>query len=775
MIMKAMEAGAPMISVPAGVLKEFMTTNNSRTPTPPLSTATVNNNANNSVKNKSRTPTPTPINTPSSTPTPTDTPTDTPNPTPASTPTPTLTPLLSSSLPSSPVVPENSSVTITPSRKLEALLNGKAQNEEKENINSEEDIVNSENKFDDKDVSGTEALINGTSAVGVKRPSTEALINGTSAVGVKRPSTEDPEEPDLKKIRFFPRDMSVTVKEFNQESDLALRKQNHDGSTTQIHQESLSSARMQRDSLVPISRPREKVGLTDKDTLKKRVHRLSRKELESIVMRQFCEKLLYECEMGRMKQLCEKLEATLENNRNKTAQFHKEIEDLRKVTNRLTTEHVARKGQYVAPIKIKRSVGIQAAPHIINKGIMHANGNYSNIKTISPRSSSVVGVMTTTAGFNPGVLPNGTLGIITTTQAGVGRGAVMSGTPDNNLVAPAVRPGQGQIMMMAPSATGVQSVNTVQSVNRQPQPGVGNTMVPVTQGRVVRAPVAAIGTVMAPTGTLLSQRSILLQSDKVATGIPPGAAKSSGIIDLTDEDDGIRGTGRSTMVPKPGTLVKVPTSGTTQLVPIQQAGVGQVVLLNNTSGGQPTALIVSQVSTAMQSIANMSSPAVAQARIGSSVMATSAPDATLETPGAIVTATRTTASTVPQIKVRHPAPLPRTPIQQVAGLSKKLPPQPTLKLSHRESSIVLSWTMAITEDHESIASYQLYAYQEGTTPPSPGLWKKVGSVKALDLPMACTLTQFMPGHVYHFAVRAVDIKSRLGPFSDPRSIKLDKK
>lgn len=83
--------------------------------------------------------------------------------------------------------------------------------------------------------------------------------------------------------------------------------------------------------------------------------------------------------------------------------------------------------------------------------------------------------------------------------------------------------------------------------------------------------------------------------------------------------------------------------------------------------------------------------------------------------------------------------------------------------------------MAKTEDHETIASYQLYAYQEGAAPPSANLWKKVGSVKALELPMACTLTQFMPGHVYHFAVRAVDTKSRLGPFSEPRSIRLDKK
>lgn len=72
-----------------------------------------------------------------------------------------------------------------------------------------------------------------------------------------------------------------------------------------------------------------------------------------------------------------------------------------------------------------------------------------------------------------------------------------------------------------------------------------------------------------------------------------------------------------------------------------------------------------------------------------------------------------------------------------------------------------------------VSTYHIFAYQETTgLQPAMSLWKKVGDVKALPLPMACTLTQFTKGNKYHFAIRAQDVHSRIGLFGDPQSITL---
>jgi len=124
----------------------------------------------------------------------------------------------------------------------------------------------------------------------------------------------------------------------------------------------------------------------------------------------------------------------------------------------------------------------------------------------------------------------------------------------------------------------------------------------------------------------------------------------------------------------------------------------------------------------------------------------------------------------------HPAPLPAMPNPQPNSPSwKLLPPRPALKISRVANGIVLSWNMNLNlNSHAGISSYQLFAYQEASHQrPEPSLWKKVGDVKALPLPMACTLTQFMRGNKYHFAVRAMDNHSRVGQFSEPNSILLN--
>lgn len=112
------------------------------------------------------------------------------------------------------------------------------------------------------------------------------------------------------------------------------------------------------------------------------------------------------------------------------------------------------------------------------------------------------------------------------------------------------------------------------------------------------------------------------------------------------------------------------------------------------------------------------------------------------------------------------------PIASPTIHAKEPPPKPSVSIAVVTSGIVLSWNMPLEEKHAPVMNYQLFALQDGGTTENPHQWKKIGVVKALPLPMACTLTQFLPGNKYHFAVRATDELGRLGPFSDPCTITL---
>lgn len=150
------------------------------------------------------------------------------------------------------------------------------------------------------------------------------------------------------------------------------------------------------------------------------------------------------------------------------------------------------------------------------------------------------------------------------------------------------------------------------------------------------------------------------------------------------------------------------------------------------------------------------------------------PQTTIRTQQVRLQAPTITTTRIAKPVNRHPAPLPPPPPVPVGIVSRKpAPPKPTLSIRKSGQGIVLSWKMPYNLDlYEVIASYQLYAYQETSSAPSSDMWRKVGDVKALALPMACTLTQFADGNKYYFAVRAVDIHKRIGSFSDAEPIML---
>jgi len=122
--------------------------------------------------------------------------------------------------------------------------------------------------------------------------------------------------------------------------------------------------------------------------------------------------------------------------------------------------------------------------------------------------------------------------------------------------------------------------------------------------------------------------------------------------------------------------------------------------------------------------------------------------------------------------LRHPAPLPNPARPLSYGNLKQLPPKPSLTIGRGAEGVVLKWNMDLDLfGHEPVISYQIFAYQElPNSIPDASSWKRVGDVKALPLPMACTLKQFSVGNKYHFSVRAMDSHKRVGPYSDPTSI-----
>ncbi|XP_018091783.1 activating transcription factor 7-interacting protein 2 isoform X2 [Xenopus laevis] len=110
-----------------------------------------------------------------------------------------------------------------------------------------------------------------------------------------------------------------------------------------------------------------------------------------------------------------------------------------------------------------------------------------------------------------------------------------------------------------------------------------------------------------------------------------------------------------------------------------------------------------------------------------------------------------------------------------SGPEKLQPPQkPELRLTQVQNpkGIALSWTVSKIDPNCAPAeSYCLYVHKVDPSVEKI-LWKKIGEIKALPLPMGCTLTQFEDGSTYIFTLRAKDSYGRFGPLCDIQSVTL---
>ncbi|XP_008275521.1 activating transcription factor 7-interacting protein 1 isoform X2 [Stegastes partitus] len=273
--------------------------------------------------------------------------------------------------------------------------------------------------------------------------------------------------------------------------------------------------------------------------------------------------------------------------------------------------------------------------------------------------------------------------------------------------------------------TPAQSVSVVGAMSSASSPATSG---PAATGSTAPGP---------PQGTSLTSKT-----DNQATGTTPSKAAvpvarpKGSVIDLTEDDDDVQVTGvKSATVTTPS-----PTVRSTTVVSIpNSAGARSSPLSNQNSSSNPQLTVHHRPP--------LDSP------MKSRTVTTTTP-------------ARSSSMTLPPLPVA-PAP-PRLPPEA----ERTSPPQqPQLKLVPSQTGIVLSWCVAETDRTcATVESYHLYAFHQDNSSSNAAQqhWKKIGEVKALPLPMACTLTQFQSGSTYHFAVRAKDIYGRFGCFCEPQ-------
>ncbi|KAL6444113.1 hypothetical protein ACFW04_001805 [Cataglyphis niger] len=506
--------------------------------------------------------------------------------------------------------------------------------------------------------------------------------------------------------------------------------------------------------------------------IKEKLPKLTQEELEELLIQKIAETITMRSEIGQLREQARISEKYQEVMRTKLQQLTKQVRDFEMVVNRNTIDRRANPDKPVAPIKINRSVGLQVnfitehglqslrqvqqtshikpanAPSNINSLATESNNNAtrrSGIKTRSPRPA-----MTTSTS--------------SITQSPIQTAPLIPVTPAALVVAKPLE--SSHTLTLSSQSTGLQPILPAPQQQIQPQSQQAIVLNGKIQNQINRP-------------TVITSKS-----------------KNSDLIDLTDEEEKNKSANvKVAAITTTSILEQLNTPKYTQSF----QRVIQTIPTNVAITTQPASIkVITSNQPPATALNNMNPPRLAyvmQSAGPRQVLITSnttnqqvqiRPVTTCRPPFSTVsyktemptiangTVRVLTTPVLSNIQInKHPAPLPDTPSYTMTPGWKLPPPAPSLKISKVSNGIVLSWNMNLSDKYADIASYQLYAYQEviGVNP-STSLWKKVGDVRALPLPMACTLTQFSEGNNYYFAVRAVDTHSRKGQYSIPGNISL---
>ncbi|KMQ95017.1 activating transcription factor 7-interacting protein 1 [Lasius niger] len=516
--------------------------------------------------------------------------------------------------------------------------------------------------------------------------------------------------------------------------------------------------------------------------IKEKLPKLRQEELEELLIQKIAETITMRSEIGQLREQARISEKYQEVMRTKLQQLTKQVRDFEMVVNRNTIDRRANPDKPVAPIKINRSVGLQVN-FITEHGIQSLRQvqqtspvkpapNAPNAPNTSSNVSSSAAESNNNATRRSGIKTRSPRPVVTASTPTIAQSPIQT-PPLISTVTPAAlvvaKPLESShTLTLSSQSTGLQPILPAPQQQIQPQSQQAIVLNGKIQNQVNRP-------------TVITSKS-----------------KNSDLIDLTDEEEKNKSTN-----------VKVTAITTTSIfeqqlnAPKYTQSFQRVIqtIPANVAITQPASIkvITPNQPPATALVNNMNPPRLAyvmQSSAGSprQVLITSnasqqvqiRPVTTCRPPFSTVTY-KAGMSTIANGTVRvlttpvlsniqiskHPAPLPDTPSYTMTPGWKLPPPAPSLKISKVSNGIVLSWNMNLSDKYADIASYQLYAYQEVTgVNPNTSLWKKVGDVRALPLPMACTLTQFSEGNNYYFAVRAVDTHSRKGQYSIPGNITL---